>query len=107
MDVTLQTEPPGVPLLSLTYIDLVCDVQLDNTSGVSINFTWTYSQGSVIVEGTDYTVDNQFDNSTLRIEQLSVERDHNTQYTCSVMVVQGDMTMKGNDSVTLNVQGKY
>ena len=96
----MRTEPPGVAILiSSTYIDLVCEPDTSSINVTNIVFTWTGPNG-MISNGSDYTVTNQADNSTLRIAELDDHRDNNAAYTCSVS---GDV--QGNNSLTLSVRG--
>ena len=106
VNVTLQTEPPDVAILiESTYIDLVCDLDIDSGNVVDMFlFTWTGPNG-IVTDGTDYTITDQVDNSTLRIEELSVDRDNNAEYTCSVTAVVGNDTVQGSNSLTLSVRG--
>ena len=107
MNVTVQTEPPDVAaiLIESTYIDLVCDVDSGNSSGVSVSFTWSGPNGNIVSVGTDYSITDQVNSSTLRIEELSLDRDNNAEYTCSVMAVVGSDTVESSNSLTLIVRG--
>ena len=101
VNVTVRTEPLNATLIGSTYIDLVCDI--DSSSGGNISFTWT---GPVsISNGPGYTITEQGDSSTLRINQLDVSRDNNAEYTCSVSVALGNETVQGSNSITLSVRG--
>ena len=103
--VTLRTEPPGATAFNeSTYIDLVCDPGIDSSNGGVFSFSWTGPNG-IVSDGSDYAITNQADNSTLRIQRLSVSRDNNAEYTCLVTVVLGNGTVQGNNSLTLSVQG--
>ena len=106
VNVIVRTEPPDVAtLIESTYIDLVCDVDIGNSSGVDMFFfTWTGPNG-IVSDGTAYSITDEVDNSTLRIERLSVGRDNNTEYTCIVTAVVGSTTFQGNNTITLSVRG--
>ena len=108
VNVTVRTEPPDVDtLIASTSIDLVCEVDIDNSSGGDVFFfTWTGPNGT-ISDGIDYSIIDQVDSSTLRIEELSVDRDNNTEYTCSVIAVVDTDTVQGSSSLTLSVQGMF
>ena len=104
MNVTVQTEPPDTVIFTTSpYIDFICCLDIDSSSGFDLSFTWTGPNG-IVSDGSDYTITDQIDNSTLRINQLNVSRDHNAEYTCSVTAVLGNNTVLGNNSLTLNVQ---
>ena len=99
--VTVQTDPPNTTIFAASpYVNLVCNLDIANTNGVDIAFTWTGPNG-IVSSGSDYTITDQVDNSTLHIEPLNVRRDHNAMYICSVVVV----SVQGNNSLTLGVQG--
>ena len=105
MNVTLRTEPPGADVfISSTYLDLVCHSGVDSSDGVDFSFTWTGPNG-IVSDGSDYTITDQVDNSTLRITRLIVDRDNNTGYTCLVTEVLSSASVQGNSSLILQVQG--
>ena len=102
----MQTEPPNAIIFTTSaYVDLVCELDIDRNNGVDISFTWTGPNGNVS-DGTDYTITNQITNSILRIERLNFSRDYNGIYICSVTAVVDNVTVEGNDSLTLRVQCK-
>ena len=116
--VSLHTFPSGVDLYEETYIDLVCDPSITEVidTEVDISFTWTGhdSNGESIDTGggEGYTISDQSDNSTLRIEQLSISRDNMAVYSCLVNVtpILGSVYILGSESnmgdITLNVNRK-
>ena len=105
VNVTVRTEPPDAAVLTAsTYIDLVCDHDIENNNGLDIFYTWTGPNG-IVNDGVEYTITDQFENSILRIERLSVSRDNNAEYTCSVTAVMGSDTVQYSNSLTLSVQG--
>ena len=106
VNVIVRTEPPDVAtLIASTSIDLVCEVDIDNSSGVdTFFFTWTGPNGT-ISDGIDYSITGQVDSSTLRIEELSIDRDNNAEYTCAVIAVVGNDTVQSSSSLILSVQG--
>ena len=100
--VTVQTDPPNANFFTTSpYVNLVCNLDISSTNGVDISFTWTGPNG-IVSNGSDYTITNQVDDSTLHIEPLNVSRDHNAVYICSVVVI----SVAGNNSLTLDLQGK-
>ena len=104
MNVTVQTEPPNATIfITTTYVDLVCDLDIDSSDGVDISFTWTGPNG-IVTDGSDYTITDQADNSTLRVSPIDVGRDHNAEYTCLVTAVLDNDTVEGNSSLTLHIQ---
>ena len=101
MTVTVQTDPPNATIFTTSpYVNLVCSLDIVNTNGADIAFTWTGPNG-IVSNGSNYTITDQIDNSTLHIEPLHVRRDHNALYICSVVVI----SVQGNHSLTLDVQG--
>ena len=105
VNVTVRIEPPDAAILfSHTYIDLVCDVHVDSTNGANVSFNWTGPNG-IVRSGSDFTITDQADNSTLRIQELKVNRDNTAEYVCVMTAVLDSDTAQGNNSVTLRVQG--
>ena len=106
VNVTVRTEPPDAPVfITSTYADLVCELDIDSSDGVNISFTWTGPNG-IVSDGSDYTITDQVDSSTLRIERLNFVRDYNAMYTCVVTAVLDNVTVQGKNSLTLRVQGR-
>ena len=111
VNLTVRTDPPDTPVFITTYVDLVCEHDLNRTGGVdTAYFNWTGPNG-IVNNGSDYTITDQADNSTLRIQRLIVSRDNNAVYTCSVTVVldndtvEGTAIVRGKNSLTLHPQG--
>ena len=105
MNVTVRTEPPDAPVfITSTYADLVCELDIDSSDGVSLSFTWTGPNG-IVRNGSDYTIIDEVDNSTLRINRINVSRDNNARYTCSVTTLLGNQTVLAFNSLILNIQG--
>ena len=99
----MRTEPPDAPVfITSTYADLVCELDIDSSDGVNISFTWTGPNG-IVRNGSDYTITDEVDNSTLRINQINVSRDNNANYTCSVATLLSNETVQGH--IILDVQG--
>ena len=104
MNVTVQTEPPNATIFTTTtYVDLVCDLDIDSSDGVDIFFNWTGPNG-IVTDGSDYTITDRTYNSTLRVSPIDVGRDHNAEYTCLVTAVLDDDIVEGNYSLTLRIQ---
>ena len=113
---SVQTFPPDVSLYTGTYIDLICHPNITEAvdTGVNISFTWTAhdSNGQIIdIGGEGHTTTDQSANSTLRIEQLTI--DYNMAvYNCLVSIIPNSKSayINGNessmDNITLNVIGK-
>ena len=105
VNVTVGTEPSDATIFTTSaYVDLVCDHDIASSDGFDISFTWTGPNGIVSNE-SDYTITDQIDNSTLRIERLNFVRDYNAMYTCLVTAVLDNVTVQGNNGITLRVQG--
>ena len=103
MNVTVQTEPPDAPIfITSTYADLVCELDIDSSDGVAISFTWSGPNG-IVRNGADYTITDEVDSSTLRINGINVSRDNNANYTCSVTTLLSNETGQGH--IVLYVQG--
>ena len=97
----MQTDPPNAIIFTTSpYVNLVCNLDIANTNGVAIAFTWTGPNG-IVSDGSGYTITDQVDTSALHIEPLNVSRDHNAVYACSVVVE----SVQGNSSLTLDAQG--
>ena len=104
MNVTVQTDPPDTTIfITTTYVDLICGLDIDSSDGVDISFTWTGPNG-IVSNGSDYTITDQPDTTTLRVSPLNISRDHNAEYTCLVTVALGNDTVQGNSSLTLRLQ---
>ena len=118
--VSVQTLPSEIDegnLYEDTYLDLICDPYITESvdTAVSIFFTWTArdSNGeSIDIGGGGYTITNQSNNSTLRIERLAIDRDNMAVYSCLVSVSpsSGSVYIIGSESnmgdITLTVNGK-
>ena len=105
MNVTVRIEPPDAAILiSSTYIDLVCELHVDSTNGADVSFSWT-GPGGIVRSGSDFTITDQADNSTLRINDLEVNRDNRAEYVCVMTAVLDNDTAQGNNNVTLRVRG--
>ena len=111
VNTTVRTDSPDATIYISTYVDLVCELNINSTSGVDIIFfNWTGPNG-IVNNGSDYTITDQADNSILRIERLNVSRDNNAVYTCSVTAVldndtvEGTAIVQGRNSLTLRLQG--
>ena len=104
MNITVQTEPPDATIFITTaYVDLFCDLDIDSSDGVDIIFTWTGPNG-IVTDGSDYSITDQPDTTTLRISPLNIGRDHNAEYTCLVTVALGNDAVQGSSSLTLHLQ---
>ena len=104
MNITVQTDPPDTTIfITTTYVDLVCDLDVDSSDGVDISFTWTGPNG-IVTDGSDYTIIDQPDTTTLRVSPLNIGRDHNAEYICLVTVALGNDAVQGNSSLTLHLQ---
>ena len=114
---SVQTLPPDVTLYEDTYIDLICDPNIPEAvdTEVDISFTWTGAEGngnSIDIGEEGYTVTDQPDNSTFRIETLDINRDDMAVYSCSVRVTPkpGSVYIRGiqsnTGSITLSVNGE-
>ena len=94
-----------------THIDLLCDPVVNESAVANVTFTWTGPNAATIVTGDgDYTITNQPNNSTLRIESLERTRDNGAEYTCTVTAtlrpsVESYTSLQFNSSVTLSVNG--
>ena len=111
VNLTVRTDPPNAPIFITTYIDLVCEHDVNSTGGVdTAYFNWMGPNG-IVYSGFNYTITNRADNSTLRIKRPIVSRDNNATYTCSVTVVldndtvEGTASVQGESSLTLHLQG--
>ena len=118
--VSVQTFPSEIDEENLyedTYVDLICDPDISEAvdTAVNISFTWTArgSDGeSIEIRGDEYTITNQSSNSTLRIEQLAIDRNNMAVYSCLVSVTPspGSAYIIGSESnmgdITLTVNGK-
>ena len=115
--VSVQTFPSDVTLYADTYIDLICDHNITDTvdTVVDISFMWTAhdSNGTSIDIGSDgYSITDQSNNSTLRIERLAIPRDNMTVYSCLISVTPsaGSVYITGKVSnindLTLSVSSK-
>ena len=116
--VSVQTSPSDVILYENTYIDLTCEPNITEAvdTGVDIAFTWTASNGNGdsidIVGGEEYTITDHPDNSTLRIERLTISRDNMAVYKCLVSVTPstGSVYITESESImadiTLTVKSK-
>ena len=106
MNVTVGTKPPDATIFTTSaYVDLVCDHDIVSSDGFDISFTWTGPNG-LVSDGSDYTITDQVDSSTLRIERLNFVRDYNAMYICLVTAVLDNVTVQGKNSLTLRVQGR-
>ena len=116
--VSVLTFPSNVTkLYEDTYIDLLCYTNITEVAnaGVNISFTWTAHDNhgaSIDIEGEGYTITDQSNNSTLRIERLTMKHDNMAVYSClvSAMPISGSVYITGSESnmddITLNVSGK-
>ena len=115
--VSVQTFPSDVTLYADTYIDLICDHNITEAvdTVADISFMWTArdSNGTNIdIGGDGYNISDQSNNSTLRIERLTIPRDDMAVYSCLVSVTPntGSVYITGNVSnisnLTLSVTGK-
>ena len=103
MNITVRTEPPDAPVfITSTHVELVCELDIDSSDGASISFTWTGPNG-IVTNGSDYTITDEVDNSTLRINRINVSRDDNASYTCSVTTSLSNETVQGH--IVLYFQG--
>ena len=100
-----------------TYVDLICDPDITFAvdTAVNISFTWTAhdSNGeSIEIRGDGYNINDRFDNSTMRIERLVIDRDNMAVYSCLVSVTpsSGSAYIIGSESnmgdITLTVNSK-
>ena len=112
---SVQTSPSGVALYVGTYIDLICDPNITEAvdTEIDITFTWTAHDSNgqnVDTGGEGYTTTDRSDNSTLRIEQLTMN-DNMAVYSCLVCIIPNSNSAHttGNESsmdITLNIIGK-
>ena len=116
----MQTFPAQIDedkLYEDTFVDLICDPNVTETvdTAVNLSFNWTASDSngeSIDIRGEGYNVTDQFDNSTLRIVRLTIDRDNMATYICSVSVTpsSGSDHIIGSESnmgnITLTVNGK-
>ena len=114
---TVRTFPYGVELFEDTYIDLICEPNITDAidTEVDIFVSWTACRSngeSIYIGGEDYTITNDSDSSTLRIERLTMDRDDMALYHCLVNVTpssESDYVIGSAPSmggITLDVNGK-
>ena len=107
----MRTDPPNVVLYEGTYIDLLCALVVNESAIANTTFTWTDPDNEEIDGGDgDYTITDQFNTSTLRIESLTVFRDNMAVYTCIVTAdpnpgFERNTSLELSSSVTLTVNG--
>ena len=118
-DVIITTDPHNVgTLVEGTYIDLVCNVTINDAvdTDVNINIEWSRNGGSPLMNSSDYSispislVSDQYI-STIRIEELMTS-DNGATFSCSVSIQPSPLSAyiagsNGDSSITLSVEGKY
>ena len=105
-------------LIEATYLDIVCTVNISDavTTNISVDVEWSHNGGSPLTNNSDYTISSltvlgsHMYTSTLRIESLSLTRDNDAMYFCTVSVLPSPVSSyitgnENNNSFTLNVAG--
>ena len=103
-----------------TYLDIVCIVSISDAinTGVSVDVEWSHNGSFPLTNNSDYTISSlimlgsHMYTSTLRIENLSNNRDNGTKYSCTVSVLPtpASFYITANDNgktVSLIVSGTF
>lgn len=88
MSLVISSQPPlnSTQLIEGLYLELVCNVTIDEVIGFNLIFGWSRN-GTSLSSSSEYTITNYMYSSTLFISKLYYTRDNGSEYSCAVTVV--------------------